>query len=306
MWFDPKELLAQQAREIAQVEAGGFSGRGHFGSYYALLKGLNSDWVRSHATVSDQIARSYGRELGHILGSRLDSIRSVLDVGSGVGAITNSLKRIMPKAAVTGIDIAEAGVAYAKQQYPDCTFICASLDADTDLGSRYDLIHCKGLLPFVRTSDVSIHMKYLRACVRHLADGGLFVLVNPDQVESVNGNIKDGNIPYSDLHISKFEIYTMLNWRYSDLVPHRMAAPLSIVAGRVFGRLVGERVLPCGQHDRIFHSAKGSGKNPTGQALGCNLRQTASVALGPRACVLRSGIPLGKTACSITGCRKSW
>jgi len=238
MWFDPEELLAQQAREIAAVEAGNFSGKGHFGSYYALLKGKDGNWACSHSTVSDRLAFSYARELACSLGHRLDGIRSILDVGSGVGAITNSLKRIVSHAAVTGIDIAEAGVTYAREKYPDCSFICTGFGGDTDLGSRFDLVHCKGFLPFVRTSDLSVHVKYLAACARHLSKGGLLVLVHPDHGDSVHRHIKAGRLPYAELGLSKFEVHTLSVSPFRDVLPYRMAAPLSLMAARMLRRLV--------------------------------------------------------------------
>jgi SAM-dependent methyltransferase len=236
MWFDPEELQAQQAREIAAVEGGSFSGKGHFGSYYALLKGLDSKLAGCHSTVNDRMALSYARELAHILGPRLGGVRSILDVGSGVGAITNSLKRVVSGAAVTGLDIAEAGVAYATEHYPACRFICAGIGGDTDLGSRFDLIHCKGFLPFVRTSDLSVHVKYLGACIRHLTKGGLLVLVHPNHGDSVDGHISEGRVPCQDLGISRFETYNMSLGLVRDLLPYRIAAPLSLVASRLFGR----------------------------------------------------------------------
>lgn len=243
MWFDPDELLAQQTREIQEVESGRFAGKGHFGAYYALLKGVNARWVLPHSTVNDRIALSYCRELLYILGGRANRIRSVLDVGCGVGAITNAWRELLPQAAATGVDIAEAAITYAKEKYPVCSFLCAGINGETDLGSRFDLVHCKGFFPLIRTDDTAVHLKYLRTCVRHLTPGGVLVLVHPDQGETVNYQIRSGHISHQELYLSKFEVYPTSLWPFRDYLPYRVASRLSPFLARLMKRHAWEVCL---------------------------------------------------------------
>jgi SAM-dependent methyltransferase len=237
VWFDPDELLIQQAREIQEVDSGRFQGKGHFGAYYALLKG-NRKWVTPHSTADDRVARSVCREVHFMIGARAKRVQSVLDIGCGVGAITNAWKHFLPEATVTGIDISEAAITYARQRYPACKFLSVGVSGDTDLGIRFDLVHCKAFYPFVRTADVAVHLKYLGTCVRHLAPGGLLVLVHPDQRESINMNLKEGHIPHDELRLSKFEEYPISLWPFRDCLPYSVASRLSAVAARLTGRYV--------------------------------------------------------------------
>ncbi len=46
----------------------------------------------------------------------------ILDVGCGLGATTNAIKERFPKAKVTGINISQRQIEYARQQYPNCNF----------------------------------------------------------------------------------------------------------------------------------------------------------------------------------------
>ncbi|MBC8757041.1 methyltransferase domain-containing protein [Kordia sp. YSTF-M3] len=47
---------------------------------------------------------------------------TILDVGCGLGATTNAIKKKFPNAKVTGINISSRQISYAQQQYPNCDF----------------------------------------------------------------------------------------------------------------------------------------------------------------------------------------
>ena len=62
-WILPENLRKQEERERKAVENGTFDGGGDFGSYYAYSKGVNYEYIESHAVSHDQRAFEYVKHL---------------------------------------------------------------------------------------------------------------------------------------------------------------------------------------------------------------------------------------------------
>jgi len=75
------------------------------------------------------------------------SVRSILEIGCGRGAILNGLKGFFNKECqFTGIDISNEAISYARNNFKDIIFICGdvySLDLDR---TQYDLVLCIDVL----------------------------------------------------------------------------------------------------------------------------------------------------------------
>lgn len=64
----------------------------------------------------------------------------ILDVGCGLGATTNTIKEKFPNAKVTGINISERQVSFAREHYPACNFEVMDAAQLTFPEDHFDLI----------------------------------------------------------------------------------------------------------------------------------------------------------------------
>lgn len=93
--------------------------------------------------------------LRELIAAALDSldaarVASILDVGCGEGTTTDMLARKFPRAAVTGIDFSEAGIAMARESYGSArvTFLADTASAQLE-ERRFDLVTCFEVLEHV-------------------------------------------------------------------------------------------------------------------------------------------------------------
>jgi 2-polyprenyl-3-methyl-5-hydroxy-6-metoxy-1,4-benzoquinol methylase len=106
-----------------------------------------------------------------ILERRHRRVRTVLDVACGTGAITAPLARAY---RVSGLDIAPAMLAVARQKLPSGTPLYLADMTSFDLDARYDAIVCayqgvNHLLSFPAWTS------FFGCAFRHLNPGGVFV-----------------------------------------------------------------------------------------------------------------------------------
>lgn len=106
-----------------------------------------------------------------IIEQRHPRVRTVLDVACGTGAITAPLARAY---RVSGLDIAPAMLAVARQKLPSGTPLYLADMTCFDLGARYDAIVCayqgvNHLLSFPAWTS------FFGCAGRHLNPGGVFV-----------------------------------------------------------------------------------------------------------------------------------
>jgi len=76
-------------------------------------------------------------------------IRSLLDVGCGMGYMAERLRRELPGLnRVVGLDISETAVACAAEMFPDIEFVAGTLD-NLSLEDRFDVVVSKDVLWYV-------------------------------------------------------------------------------------------------------------------------------------------------------------
>ncbi|MEN3539439.1 class I SAM-dependent methyltransferase [Microbispora sp. ZYX-F-249] len=102
---------------------------------------------------------------------RFDGGRSLLDVGCGTGRDAGRLAVLGYD--VTGIDVSEAMLAYARDRHSRVTFIRADM-RDFALGRRFSVVTCldSAMLYCHTNADLAA---FLRRCREHLRPGGLLI-----------------------------------------------------------------------------------------------------------------------------------
>jgi len=177
-WVLPENLLAVEKRLHDRPSGASPEPFGHAGAYLAYRTGLDGKLIRSHALADDGKGLAYVRSLSEtlaLMGHRIGS--AILDVGCGVGTITDALRRSVPGAEVSGMDLSSDAVLAAQERYPRCRFIRRSADELSLVpDASLDLIHAREFYPFTRTEDPGFHLRFLRAFAPKLRPGGLIIL----------------------------------------------------------------------------------------------------------------------------------
>lgn len=187
----PERLMAQEEREIREVDAGTFDGRGDFGSYYAFAKGVNSEFIKLHALADDGVAETYVGGLKRLLDAEGIALSGdLLDVGCAVGTITGALARLNPKGRTFGLDISKVAIDFARERYPRCTFSRhPAHKLDGFANASLDIIHAREFYPFTRTNDTDFQLKHLACFARKLKPGGALVLQMRSSEEGLGGTL---------------------------------------------------------------------------------------------------------------------
>lgn len=105
------------------------------------------------------------------------------------GGVTNALADEFPEGHVLGVDLSESAVAFARQQYPRCEFLAASIDETLKLSRKFDVVHAREFYPFTRTSDLDFQRRYLRLLTDHLTENGLLLLSLVDGTKGLCQNV---------------------------------------------------------------------------------------------------------------------
>jgi 2-polyprenyl-3-methyl-5-hydroxy-6-metoxy-1,4-benzoquinol methylase len=115
-----------------------------------------------------------GEKLTHVfveLVKKLESVRSICDLGCGNGHISGRLATLGYQ--VTGVDASTSGIKIARRTYPDVEFVEALIDRDLAVGS-FDLVISSDVIEHLyRPSDL------LEAAVSSLQPGGQLLLGTP-------------------------------------------------------------------------------------------------------------------------------
>jgi len=177
-WIFPGNLRKQEERERKEVEDGTFDGGGDFGSYYAYLKGINLDFIKSHVVTDDQRANKYVKHMTYLLQKHDLKIEgNVIDIGCAIGTISNEINILNKNGKTYGLDISEDAIKVAKKKYPNCIFSNQSADNLDNFDNEYfDVIHAKEFYPFTRTNDIQYPLKYLKLFHSKLKQHGFVVL----------------------------------------------------------------------------------------------------------------------------------
>jgi trans-aconitate 2-methyltransferase len=107
----------------------------------------------------------YGLELIELLAPQRGE--RILDLGCGTGHLTNQIA--LSGAAVTGLDISEAMIAKARENYPDLEFVQADA-ADFRFAEPFDAVFSNAALHWIKRAEAVVE------CIaRALQPGGRFV-----------------------------------------------------------------------------------------------------------------------------------
>ena len=98
--------------------------------------------------------------------------RRILEIGAGLGRITDALSRIAP---ATGLDVSLEMLAAARRRARGSAAFVAADARRTAFGAAFDLIVAPGD-PFSHMTSLGDRLRALRAVARQLAPGGTFVL----------------------------------------------------------------------------------------------------------------------------------
>ena len=177
-WIFPENLKKQEERERKEVENGIFNGGGDFGSYYAYLKGINYDFIKPHGMTNDRIGLEYANHISTILDKvKLKMEGNIIDVGCGIGTITNAISQLNKNGTTHGLDISEDSIEVAREKYPGISFYSQSAEKLDNFPDEYfDVIHAREFYPFTRTNDKNYHLKYLKLFHSKLKPRGFVVL----------------------------------------------------------------------------------------------------------------------------------
>jgi 2-polyprenyl-3-methyl-5-hydroxy-6-metoxy-1,4-benzoquinol methylase len=178
-WILPENIRRQQERERLAVDQGKFDGAGDLGSYYALRTGSNKEFVKLHGMTDVHQTLTYAKGVRLFLErSGIEvSGKTLLDVGCGIGALTEALRIVFKTNQAVGLDLAEDGILYACATYPECRFFCTSAEEALGLSPEsFDIIHAREVYPVTRTSSIEYQVAFLGAMARLLKPGGIIVL----------------------------------------------------------------------------------------------------------------------------------
>jgi len=234
-WILAENLKRQERKDIASVERGEDGSGGDFGSYYALLTGKNTEWVKAHAVSEERYLLSYVRQLRRLLPDLEGKKISLLDVGCGPGLLTQKLAAGLGDCQASGIDISESAIAYARKRFPACRFDVVSVDGKMDLGRKFDVVHAREFYPFTRTGDLDFHRQYVEVMAKHVAERGALVLTLLSTSKSLAPNVDALAPTLAALGMTPFRRETLASARLEALAPLALARAATALSARLKG-----------------------------------------------------------------------
>lgn len=204
-WWKPKNLKTSEKAFLEKEQLEELDTENDFGSYKVMR--LYNDIERSQIISHNDIQPNYHvKTIKKLL--RNYSPNSIADLGCGLGFTTNELKNIYPNASITGIDISEDAIAYARDNFTLCRFLCEAIDPETaDQNLEFDLIIAIEFYPFTRTGVFNYHVEYISHLTKDLAEEGKLVIMQAwNNQDSLSKNFESLRHHFSDLD---FKIYDM-------------------------------------------------------------------------------------------------
>lgn len=100
---------------------------------------------------------------------------SIIEVGCGLGHVSQGLAQALPDMRVSGMDISPTAIERARALYPELEFLVGDIAASgLSLPRRYDVLLLNQILWYVLERLDTV----LDNAVRHLAPGGFLVICN--------------------------------------------------------------------------------------------------------------------------------
>lgn len=128
---------------------------GEFGNEY-VERNVGEDLVRSDFHMFSNVIE------------RTSGIRSVIEFGSNIGLNLIALKKLLPKAAFSAIEINENAVKQLKNNVPDVEVYHQSI-LETNLIKTYDFVLIKGVLIHINPEELStVYDKLYQASSKYI------------------------------------------------------------------------------------------------------------------------------------------
>lgn len=181
-----------------------------------------------------------------------DNVRSVLDVGCGIGNSTAVVKKRFPTALVTGIDSSDDMLESARKNVPDAEFIKLDAGKETEkITSRFDVVFSNACIQWIPD-----HKKLIQNFMRLLNDNGILAVQIPQTskhpmheiIKSVSGSEKWKN----KINVSRV-FYTLREDEYFDILSE-ISSDFRIWETVYFHRMPS--------HESIVEWYKGTGLRP--------------------------------------------
>ncbi len=110
-------------------------------------------------TVDNRLYRWHIRQFLNELGRLVEATRprTILDVGCGEGFVAAFLKRCLPEAEITGVDLSDAALAYARQHFGElATFQQADIYRLPFPDRSFDTVVCSEVLEHLDDPDRAV------------------------------------------------------------------------------------------------------------------------------------------------------
>jgi len=246
-WWKPENLEIQQLECQKIDDLSALDSQGDFGSYRKVLLGnsIESSGLASHNDLNPEEKILYVHSL---IKKRKSDKLNILDVGCGAGFTSESLGVFYDQSNVTGVDISQDGIEYAKKKHHKANFICQMVDSNNSKIGCFDLIYAFEFYPFTRTNDFDTHTSFLRYFLSQLNLGGELVLYQKwNNIDSVANNLKSIKKIFPDY---SFDLNFVPYKKIKKIVRNRLVSiAISMIIGKIQRRSL-VKVLIISKHNQ--------------------------------------------------------
>ena len=155
-WWKPENLKTDEKKYLDTDDFSKLDPRTDFGSYRRILLGdsIRSSKIESHNDLNPSNKIKF---ISSIINQNSDDCLNILDVGCGLGFISNSISKEYRKSKITGVDLSEDAIKYAKKHFQNINFLCDSIEPGKKTYGNFDLIFAIEFYPFTRHDNLEAH-----------------------------------------------------------------------------------------------------------------------------------------------------
>lgn len=223
-WWRP-EVLAESERafrSISDLEA--LDPKNDFGSYRRMLLGdsTKASNIGSHNDL-DPLRKIQAISCALRLDPSLHY--SILDVGCGLGFTADAIAQVFRGATVTGVDISNDAITYARSRFPHLRFDVRTISENAEVIGTFDIIFCVEFYPFTRTIDFVFQSSIIRYLSRNLNRTGFVVIFQKwNNAHSLSAVLDDVERTCPEL---RFDVRLMPHYKLPRWIPRFVALALS-------------------------------------------------------------------------------
>ncbi len=189
-WFTPEELDKERLK-YEKMDPDLIATDNDFSSYAKVSRGngIRNSSIEKHNLINcDARARLYFELLGR------KQFSNIADVGCGIGLTSIALSKIFNADKVTGFDISQDAINYAKRNSSRRNeYVMKKIEPCMPLGGSYDLVVAQEFYPFTRTMDIKVHMGYIDSLMLSLArpEGVILIGLSNGSDKSILDNLQE-------------------------------------------------------------------------------------------------------------------